>query len=183
MSWWNATALAYAKERLARKIGRRIEALGALDPGLRQRLSAQARVFALRSLGLTEIQAEFESLASQQQELQRRQRQAQRAMLAVVRRVPIEAIAASVGSSPHPEVTQALSQQQAAQEEELLAQHEGGREILRPRRVKDNLLDTLWLALAPAPLQALWQRVLSLLGEEPTPLQKEVLCSDADQQV
>jgi hypothetical protein len=68
-----------------------------------------------------------------------------------------------------------VHKRQAVHEDELLAQDDLGRKILRLRQEKDNLLDTVWLASSPQQLKDLWQKVSDLLGEDQTPLQKEAL--------
>ena len=60
-------------------------------------------------------------------------------------------------------------------EEELLAEDARGRDLLHLRREKEQLRDTVWLAGAPPPLQALWAKVGELLGEAPTTLQQAAL--------
>ena len=54
-----------------------------------------------------------------------------------------------------------------------------GQEILRLRREKENLLDTIWLATSPHQIRQLWQKVVELLGDEQTILQKEALAIGA----
>jgi hypothetical protein len=163
------------KERIAKKIDKKIEVIAAADPGLLERLAGQARQRALRSLGLAEMQAELDALATQEKELERRQRRAHRAMLAVVRRVPIEEVEEFHYSAQHREVGLAIDKRQAVHEEELLAEDERGKEILRLRREKDNLLDTVWLATSSQQIKDLWQKVVELLGDEQTHLEKEAL--------
>jgi hypothetical protein len=164
------------KERIAHRIDKRIERLAAGAPHLLDRIESEARQRALRSLGLAELEAELEGIAAQKQALERRERQAHRAMLATVRRIPIENVAdPHYGSHPHHEVTNAVQRRQAVHEEELLAEDPGGRDLLRLRREKDNLLDTVWLATSGHEIRALWQQVGELLGDEPTPLQHQAL--------
>jgi len=165
-------------ERRARQIDQKLAALAAAAPGLRQRIGVQARQQALRSLGLAEMQAELDAVATQQQALQRRAQQARRAMLATVRRVPLEEVREASGGLSA-EVTRAIAQRQAVHEDELLAADGLGQQILRLRREQEHLPDTVWLAAAPPPLVALWRQVLALLGEAPTPLQQEVLARGA----
>src|ERR1700676_3565944 len=98
------TAIEDWEERLARRIRRRIEAIAAGDPGLLARVARQARRSAWQSLGLAEMKTELEAVAAQQEVLKRRQRQAHRAMLATLRRVPIEAVADAPSGRPPPEV-------------------------------------------------------------------------------
>ena len=165
----------YGTQRLAQRIDQKIDALAAAEPGLEKRLAAQARQGALRSLGLEELQAELDAIVAQKQQWQQRQRQAQRAMLAVLRRQPLEAVTHVADQAMQAEIRQAIQQRQASHEEELFAADARGQHILRLRRERDNLQDTVWLASSPAGLRQLWAKVLHVLGEEPRALQRQAL--------
>jgi len=162
------------KERIARRLDKKIELLTAHQPGLLERIRHEARQRALQSLGLAAIQAELDTMAAQKSELERRERQAYRALLAAVRRVPIEAVEDYVHYPP-PEISIAVQQRQAIHEEELLAEDPLGQQILQLRQEKDNLLDTIWLASSPQQIKELWKKVVDLLGDDQTALQKEAL--------
>ena len=166
--------------RLAHKIDQHIEALAAAEPGFRERLSAQARQQALRSLGLADLHAQLDALAAQKQELDRRERQTLQAMLAVLRRLPVDSVVDVQQDAALAEFRQALDKRQAIHEEELLAHDERGQHILRLRRERDNLPDSVALASAPAGLRQLWVKLLLLLGEEPTALQQATLALAAE---
>ena len=168
------------QRRIARRIDQQVEALLASTPGLRERIRHQARQRALQSLGLVELYAEWETILAQQQELARRQRQALRALVATVRRVPLTEVADDAAGSPYDEVRQALQRRQAAHERELLAEDPCGREVLRLWQEKEQLLDTVGLACAPLQVKALWRKVLELLGQEPTALERAVLAVATD---
>ena len=172
---WKVPELEHAQQRLARLLDRKLQALRARDPTLLGRLRARARQLALQSLGLAPLQAELDAVAAQGQELRRRRRQALRAMLATVRRVPLDEVDEPPGRAAAVAVARAIRQRRAAHEEELLAEDELGRQILGLRREKEALRDTVWLAACPAPVKALWQRACALLGAEPTPLQRQAL--------
>ena len=60
-------------------------------------------------------------------------------------------------------------------EEELLAGHELGRQVLQLRADRERLLDTVWLACSSAQIRQLWSSVNALLGDEPTALEREAL--------
>jgi hypothetical protein len=162
------------KERIARRIDKRIEILTASEPALWDRIREQARQRALQSLGLAAIQAEADAIGEQKQELERREGQAHRAMLATVRRVPVEAVEDYFHCS-HVEVSNAVQRRQTVHEDELLAEDPLGRQILHLRQEKENLLDTIWLATSPQQIKELWKKVIDLLGDEQTALQKEAL--------
>lgn len=162
------------KERIARRIEKRIESLTASEPAFLERIREQARQRALQSLGLAAIQAEVDALAEQKLEWERRQRQAQRALLAAVRRVPIEAVEDHYHSAQL-EVRDAIQRRQTIHEDQLLAEDPLGQQILHLRQEKENLLDTIWLASSPQQVKELWKKVVELLGDEQTALQKEAL--------
>ena len=53
--------------------------------------------------------------------------------------------------------------------------HELGRQVLKLRAEKENLLDVIWLATSSRQVRQLWTKVAELLGEEPTHLEREAL--------
>ena len=173
-----ATEKEHWKERIARRIDKKIEAICAGEPCLMDRIRDQARQRALQSLGLAAMQAVVDAVEQQKKDLERRERQAHGAMLATVRRVPLEE-ADDYVHYQHAEVSSAVQRRQAVHEEELLAEDQLGQEILRLRREKESLLDTIWLATSPNQIRQLWQKVVELLGDEQTTLQKEALAIGA----
>lgn len=167
------------KERIGRRIDKRIETVCASEPNFMDRIQRAARQRALGSLGLADFQVELDRLDEQEKELDRRRRQAHKAMHAAVRRVAIEEVDDYYVDRPSPEVSSAVQRRQAVHEEELLAEDELGREVLRLRHERENLLDTVWLATSGQQIRDLWQKVLDLLGEEQTQLQKAALSLQA----
>jgi hypothetical protein len=161
---------------LVRRIDRHLQDLAAADPGLLARVARQARRRAWQSLGLAPLRAELRALAAQQRDLDRRARRAHQAALAVLRRRPPEAVADVPGSGRLPaEIRRALRRRQALHAAELLAAEALGPELLRWRREKAQVRETLALATAPAAVLALWRQTLAALGQEPTALQQAVL--------
>ncbi len=123
------------KDRIARRIDKKIETLAARNANLLDRVDNDARDRALQSLGLTELQAELDTVEGQREALDRRERQAHRAMLASVRGVPVEAVDDCWHhSSLHQEVSNAVRRRQSVHEEELLAEDPVGQQILRCAR-------------------------------------------------
>ena len=163
------------KDRIAHRIDKRIEAVFSEDPNLQDRIHRQARQRALDSLGLAEMQAELDNIEKQKAELEKRERQAHKAMLARVRGVPVSEIDDYFGYRGDNEVTDAVKRRQDVHEEELLAESEQGRRILQLREEKDNLLDTVWLASSPRQIKELWSKVAELLGDQQTQLQRDAL--------
>jgi hypothetical protein len=75
----------------------------------------------------------------------------------------------------HPEIRAAITRRQSLHEEELLAGNELGRQVLRLRAEKENLLDVIWLATSSSQVRQLWTKVAELQGEEPSHLEREDL--------
>lgn len=167
------------KDRIAKRIDKKIEAILASEPNLMDRVQEQARQRAVQSLGLADMQAELDALTRQQEELERKEHHLHRAMLAVVRRCPVDHVDEHYCHSQPHDVSQAIQRRLAVHEDELLAEDEVGRAILRLRHEKDNLLDTVWLATSNQQIRELWQKVVTMLGEEQTPLQREALAISA----
>ena len=83
------------KERITRKIDKRIEIIAAADANLLDRIERQAHQRALESLGLAALQTDLDRVGDEKEALEKRERGLQRQMLAVVRRVPELQIAAA----------------------------------------------------------------------------------------
>ena len=96
-------------------------------------------------------------------------------MLARVRGVPVDQIDDYFSHRHDDEVDRAVARRQTVHEDDLLLQSELGRQIVRLRQEKDNLLDTVWLATSPASIKSLWEKVGELLDDQPSPLQREAL--------
>ena len=75
------------RERIQARIDRKIEQITAGEPGLIERIKHEARGRALESLGLAAFQGELDRIAGQRAELDRRDSQVRREMLAKVRGV------------------------------------------------------------------------------------------------
>lgn len=163
------------KDRIAKRIDKRIEAISAEEPNLLDRVHRDGRERAFASLGLSEMQNELDGIEQQQQDLEKRKRRIERAMLAQVRGVPIEDIDDFQTYRYEQEVSGALNRRQVVHEDELLAESETGQQILALREEKENLLDTVWLATSPKQIKELWSKVAGLLGDNQTQLQREAL--------
>jgi hypothetical protein len=162
------------KDRIARRIDKRIEAIAAQDPSLMERVKREARQRALDSLGLARHQAQLDEIEQQEEVLAKRKKQAQRAMLAQLRGVPPEDVD-DYCYHHQSEVENAVTKRQAVHEDELLAEDERGQTILQLRQEKDDLLDTVWLATSGAQIKQLWAKVAELLGDDSTQLQRDAL--------
>jgi hypothetical protein len=163
------------RDRIQARIDRRIEAITAGDPGLMERIRQEARGRALGSLGLAGSQEELDRIARQRAELDRRDAQVRTEMLARVRGVSADDLDGYSRIHDHPEIRAAIGKRQALHEEEILAGNELGRQVLRLRAEREDLLDAIWLATSPSQIRAFWQKVAELLGEEPTRLERDAL--------
>jgi hypothetical protein len=169
------------KGRIAARIEKRLEAIKAAHPALFERVKRQGHAEALESLGLAGPYAELEAVQAGEAALARRKRQAQRAMLAALRGVPVEEvedafIVRHVGELSLPgEAAAALAKRQAAHQERLLAEDPVGGAIARLEAERERLLDVVWLATSPAEVRALWSKVGELLGDGATELERAAL--------
>ena len=176
MAGLTVTEKEHWKERIARRIDRRIAAIEAEEPNLMDRVKRQARDRALESLGLAALQAELDEAQVQQEALRKREEQIKRQLLACVRGVPVDTINDRyyVHSHDH-EVEKAIATRLEVHEQELLAESPRGQSILRFREEKENLLDVVWLATSGTELRQLWSKVTALLGDQPTQLERDAL--------
>ncbi len=163
------------RDRIQARIDRRMELITAGDPGLMDRVKKEARGRALGSLGLAGFQEELDRIATQRAELDSRDRQIRKEMLARVRGVSADDLDCYHHVHEHPEIRAAIGKRQSVHEDELLAEHEIGRQVLKLRVEKENLLDVIWLATSPNQVRQLWTKVSTLLGDEPTELEREAL--------
>jgi hypothetical protein len=163
------------RDRIARKIDKKIEAVSSRDPNLQARVAARAHQRALESLGLAVMQAELDAFEKQEQELETSRRRVQQAMLAAVRRVPVEEATEAWYGQLHREIVQAIDKRRVVHEQEFLAEDDNGREVLKLRQEKEDLLETIWLATSPGEVRSLWAKVIEFLGDEQTTLQRGAL--------
>ena len=169
------------KDRIAARIARRVETIKAEHPALFDRVKREAHAQALGSLGLSGPYAELEAAQAEEAGLARRKKRAQRAMLAALKGVPIEEVSdgfsVRYGSElPLPiEAADAIAKRQEAHQERLLADDPVGRQVAGLEAERDRLLDVVWLACSPAQIRALWTKVGTLLGDEPTGLERDAL--------
>lgn len=163
------------KERIARRIDKRIAAIEAEDPNLMERITREARQQALESLGLAGPFARLDEIERQRDALHEEEERVHRDVLAHIRGVPVEEIDACRIHHSMPEVEKAVHRRQDVYEDQLLAGSDCGRRLLALRAEREELLDTVWLAVSPVQIKELWGRVGKLLGESSTPLQQAAL--------
>ena len=163
------------KDRIERRINKRIEAIWAAEPNLKEQIDREARQKALESLKLAELERESDEVEEQKKELEAREQRLTRQKMAVVRGVPLDTVDDYRSYHADQEIEQAVRRRQSVFEQELLAAHEVGREIVKLQEERENLLDTIWLATSPAQLKTLWTKVAELLQQDTTPLEREAL--------
>jgi hypothetical protein len=175
----SVTETAHWRDRIAARLERKIEALTAASPSLMDRVKREARQRAIQSLGLAALQTDLDTVVNERATFDRREQQAQRAMLAQVRGVAVGDIEDNhCGFHEQREIQNAINRRAAVHEEELLAEDATGRAVLRLQHEKENLLDTVWIATSPAQIKQLWCKVNELLGAEPTHLERTALAID-----
>ena len=138
-------------------------------------INQAAREEALASLGIAKLHDRLERCRKQQQTLETREESLHRAMLATLRGVPVRSLRGESVYSLERDVAEAVKNRQVVHEDELLADTSRGQEILRLRKEKEHLLDTVWLATSPKQIKDLWQKVDDLLDDEQTALQRDAL--------
>ena len=164
------------KDRLSKRIDRRIETIAAEEPNLLDRVKRDARERAAQSLNVAELQTDVDAIEAEEEALSKRKSVLHRTMLARVRRVPLETI--DLNYTPNyynNEVENAIKARQVIHEDELLAECDVGRRVLTLRREKESLLDCVWLASSPIQVRELWAKVSELLGDEQTQLHRDAL--------
>ena len=163
------------RDRIAKRIDKKIAGITALEPGLFSRIESQARTRAIESLGLVELLAEQEQVEQDMQKLKSRDEQLTRDVLSRLRGVePATIDSYSVCRSDN-EINSAIKARQTVHEETLLREHDLGRQISQLRLEKENLLDTVFLATSPTQIRSLWGQVSDLLGDELSQLQRAAM--------
>ena len=163
------------KDRIAQRIDRQIERITAEQPTVFETVRREAKQQALVALGLQDLQRELDQVELESQVLEKRELHLQRALLAKVRGITFDEVSDSSGYRCELEVGAAVERRQTMIEEELLAEHEVGRRVLALRLEKEGLLDSVWLATSSKCIKDLWSKVIELLGDEQTRLQREAL--------
>ena len=107
--------------------------------------------------------------------MEKQQKQLHKAMLAKIRGVEADDLDDYYSYRHDSEVENAVKRRKAVHADELLAESELGQQVLTLRQEKDELLDVVWLAASGTEIRQLWQKVVELLGDEQTQLQKDAL--------
>ena len=173
------TEKSHWKERISRRIDQAIERLIATeDSGFMQRVGESARKMALASLGLAEAESRMARIHHEEKALGQEKEELLRKMLAIVRKGAVPEHVSEY--SARNELDSAIAARKSVHENELLAKLPTGMRILKLRREKEELLDTVWLATSGQQIKELWKCVSELLSEEPTTLQTSVLARTSE---
>src|SRR5437868_2648254 len=120
MAGLTVTEKQHWRDRIAARIGKAIKRVKVRHPALFDRVKREAHTQALESLGLAEPYAELEAIKAEQEALGRREKRAQRAILAALRGTPIDEVGDGFGikygvALPLPaEAAEAIGKRQAA---------------------------------------------------------------------
>jgi hypothetical protein len=175
MSHLTVTEKEHWKQRISRRIDKAIEAIYAAHPDLKSRIVEAARAEALRSLGLTQLQQQIDTIEESEKRSTKQKEATYKQMIAIVIGKSVDDVPYHYYALRPNEVTVAIERRQAVHEEELLARDPQGKRILALRREKEELLDTVWLATSGKQIKELWQSIAELLSDEPTELQTQAL--------
>ena len=170
------------KNRITIRIDRKIEAIYAESPNLKERVQREARTAALASLDVSELDAGLTQLDEDEKRLERRQREVARMMLAKVRGISVEELDQTADSIYHHdrysrEVETAIERRTKLHADALLSQDDQGQKIQQLQEEWENLLDTVWLATSPTQVRELWAKVTELLEVAPTKLEQDALAT------
>ena len=160
---------------LAARIQRRIHDLSQEHADLFDEVRHRAREQAVAELGLTKLETAERQLRDERFALERRQRQLERAQLAMLRKCAAEDVPDADLSMARSSVSLAINARIELCEPRLLAESAPGRELLELEEEKARVLETVLLVNSAEQLKTLWQRLSERLGEPATPLQRDVL--------
>ena len=173
MAGLTVTEKEHWKDRLSRRIDRRIDAIAAEEPQFLDSVKAQARQIAIASFGLADTYRELVAVQQEKSRIVDREEELARQLLIVIRGTdPSRGSAAYCVESY---LNEAIKTRVEVEQESLLLKSQLGRRIVELRREKDNLLDTVWLATSSQQIKDLWTKVGELLQDEPTRLEREAI--------
>ena len=173
MSRLTVTEKEHWKSRIESRINKAIEHLESKDVSLMPTIREKAESEAHRSLGTLDVHTRIEAIQKQRDGLKTEQERLEQAMYR-------QALGESATRNQaeyylRNEFNTLLRKSRERIEGELLKESASGREILKLREEKESLLDTVWLATSNAQIRDLWSRVSSVLGDDATPLQQQIL--------
>lgn len=172
MSRLTVTEKEHWKERVERRINKAIDALSEQHPEFMKELQSKSEAKVLKTLGVFEMKQQLDALQSQIKDLRAEESRIECAYQSKITGKPESDCRNYYVTS---EVDRIIQSRQTTVEEQLLAQSKIGQRLLALRHEKEELLDTIWLATTNRHIQDLWRRVVEVLGDESTDLQKDIL--------
>lgn len=154
---WNAR-FSRTMDRVAEKF------LASKDPTLMDDIKREARVKALESLGIAELQQELARVDDESAELDKRRRGVQIEIVALIRGVKVTEVS-SFRYSDYQEVETAINRRKSKIEKELFENTEIGQRLLSLDEKKDELLDSVWMATSPKQIKELWATVSEVVEQ------------------
>ena len=158
------------KERIEAKIDNKIKRLEATDPDLFKTTKKRSRTQLLKDQNLTSEYDQLVSLDERIGKLNTELTQIAEKLYIAIKGKPMH-----YGRYDLDAVDCEIESRTRLFEEDYLCESKLGSEIVRLRREKENLLDTIWLATTNRQIKELWTQTTDLLGEEPTLLQKQAI--------
>jgi hypothetical protein len=161
------------KERITRKLNRAIDDLiQRTDPTFRHKMKEQARIHAIKELGITDqwkrsmdLKAQIESLRETRDLLN----------IEMERTIKPFDKADVCGYDAENRIKRIIDQRMCEIQETLASETPLGKEIKRLEKEQEEMLDTVWLATSPKEIVNLWNRVVTMLQQPLTDLQRETL--------
>lgn len=176
MSRLTVTEKEHWKQRMERRIDKAIESLETQDVTFMPTIEAKAKREAHVSLGTAEMNDRIAVIKNHSKELEAEFEKLESAMY--THALGAEAVRHQQLYCMRSDFYSLLDKLSSRIESELLLASPIGREILKLRQEKDSLLDTVWLATSNAHIRDLWSRVSSVVGDEATPLQQQVMTTE-----
>lgn len=163
------------KARIQAKLSRKIDRLKRTDSALFQAIDKQAHQAALDQLAITDDYHQLDTLRAN---LKAQEQQVDELLSRLHEQLTGQKKQSCYGLER--EITTIIKRHQDEAYEDLLGEHELGRQIRVLESEKENLLDTVWLATSSRQVRDLWEKVAQLLGDEATPIQKDILSTEQD---
>lgn len=180
MSRLTITEKEHWKERIETRIGKAIQAVEAKDPKLRQSIKDRADLEAHRLLGSLESYLRYQEAEKQLESLKEEISGLEESMFRSVlgNALKYESNSYRLRS----DFWSLINKSSARIEVEILKESELGRQIATLIEEKESILDTVWLATSSTQIRDLWSRVSQIIGDDATPLQKQIIAQESASQ-
>ena len=162
------------KERIARKIQRRIDSLiSTKQPSYLEEVDRKSREQAIELLGISECRIRTKELETKVEQLQAELKNIEMMEFAIVTGCSSEQAASSYRYSRN--VDQSLRRATAIAKRKVMSRDKLGQTILSLQDEQEELLDTVWLSTSSKQIRELWKSVTALVKDNPTCLQQAAL--------